>query len=110
MKKLVIAVIGVACFGAGNAVAADQYELAYSKQELASHQGVATVHKRVLRTAKAFCPSYSEVRDVRRVRSCVQDVADDLVSKIDHPKLTSYHTGEGDVRVAATLPATDDNS
>ena len=110
MKRSVIAVVGLACFAAGNVMAADEYRLAYSKQELANHQGVAALHARVLSTAKAFCPSYFEVRDLRRVRGCLEEVSDDLVAKIDHPRLTSYHTGADDVRVAATANVISDNS
>jgi len=109
-KRTVTAVIGLACFGAANAMAADEYQLTYSKQELGSHQGVAALHERVLRTAKDICPSYFELRDLRRMRGCMQEVADDLLAKIDHPRLTSYHHGGAELRVAAARAAAGDNS
>ncbi len=113
MKSLAIAVVGVVGvvgLGSDTALAADEYQLAYSKQELANAQSVQALHARVLRTAQDFCPSYFEVRDLRRVRGCVQEVADDLVSKIDHPRLTSLHSGENRVRLAGSAAAVDDNS
>ena len=111
MKKLALAVLSVACFAAGSAIADEnQYAISYSNQELSNHEGVAAVHQRIMRTAKQHCPSYSQVRDLRRVRSCVSEVADDLVTKIAHPQLSSYHSGDSDVRVATMTQGASDNS
>jgi hypothetical protein len=50
------------------------------------------------------------VRSVRRVQTCVADVANDLVSKVNHPQLTSYHSGDGELRIAALALDAADNS
>jgi UrcA family protein len=113
MKNLATVVLGFTMFGAAGAMAdvgAKEYSLEYSGQELVTYEGVVELHERILHTAKQHCPSFSVVRSVRRVQTCVSEVADDLVAKVDHPQLTSYHHGDGELRVAAVAAAEGDNS
>ena len=112
-RTCAVAVLGITCFSAAGAIAstgAKEYQLAYGKQELTTHDGVVGLHERILRTAKQYCPSYSTVRSVRRVQTCVADVANDLVAKVNHPQLTSYHSGDGELRIAALARDAADNS
>ena len=110
MKRLVLAMVSVAFFGFGQAAMAGEYAMSYSADELSSAPGVQDVHKRIVRTAKRYCPSSTKIRDAREARSCIADVVNDLVNKVDHPRLTSYHVNDGSVRVAATAARDSDNS
>ena len=115
MKKSAIVVAGLALFGAVGASAdvgpqGKAYEVSYTGQELSTHSGVAEVHERILQAAREHCPTYAQVRSVRRVQTCVAEVAADLVAKIDHPRLTGYHVGRDEVQVAAADLRDADNS
>lgn len=100
MKKLAAALIGIVSFGFTSAVFADDYAVAYSSQELTSATGVEQVHERIVKVAKQYCPTYSQIRNHNEVAACVKDVVADLVGKVDHPRLTSYHSGDNSVQVA----------
>ncbi len=101
MKRLIVALMGVACFGFGQTVLAEGYAVSYTQSELASVQGARDVHERIVKAAKRYCPEYSVVKDLREVNACVADVVKDLVAKVDHPRLYSYHEGDDNVRVAS---------
>ncbi|MEM7099601.1 MAG: UrcA family protein [Pseudomonadota bacterium] len=98
VKQFGLVCIGV--FGLSGAATAGEYVLTYSETELATHDGVKDVHSRIVAAARDYCPTYSRVRSLAEVRDCIDDVVDDLVDKVNHPKMTSYHTGEA-VRVIA---------
>lgn len=99
---------GGALVGVNTYAETDEYMVAYSNAELTSPKGVEDVHARIVRAAKRYCPSYSQIRSVREVESCVADVVEDLVSKVDHPQLTSLHESGSSVSVAAATGAADD--
>ncbi|XOV84871.1 MAG: UrcA family protein [bacterium] len=101
MKKLATALLVTAAFGISSNAIADEYAVAYSSKELTSSAGVKQVHERIVKVAKQYCPTYSQIRNHNDVAACVSDVVEDLVSKVDHPRLTSYHTGDNSVQVAA---------
>lgn len=101
MKRLIVALVGVACFGFGQTALAEGYAVSYTKSELASVQGVKDVHARIVKVAKRYCPDYSVVKDLREVNACVADVVNDLVAKVDNPRLYSFHQGDDSVRVAS---------
>ena len=101
MRSLVVALVGFVAVGLGSTALAGEYAVSYSNQELSSANGVQSVHKRIVTAARRYCPTYSQIRNTREVWACMQDVVSDLVDKVDHPQLTSYHTGDNDVRVAA---------
>ena len=101
MKKLIVAAVSVAMFGiGGTAMANDEYVLTYSTQELTTFAGVEDVHARIVKTAKQYCPTYSQIRSQKEVQSCVDGVVADLVAKVDHPQLSGYHAGEEWVQIA----------
>lgn len=100
MKKLAAALIGIASIGFASASFADDYAVAYSSQELTSASGVEQVHERIVKVAKQYCPTYSQIRNHNEVAACVKDVVADLVEKVDHPRLTSYHSGDNSVQIA----------
>lgn len=102
MKKLIVALIGVASIGFGQMVLADEYAVSYSEKELTNVTGVQGVHARIVKVAKRYCPTYSQIRSHKEVNACVADVVADLVEKVDHPRLSGYHAGDDNVRVAAT--------
>ena len=102
MKKLIVLLVGVASLGFGQGALANEYAMSYSANELSSIEGVQSVHARIVKVAKRYCPTYSQVRNNKEVASCISDVVEDLVSKVDHPRLTGYHTGDESVRVAST--------
>ena len=98
VKQFGLICVGV--FGISGVANASDYVLSYSEKELATHDGVKDVHSRIVEAARDYCPRYSSVRSLAEVRSCVDDVVNDLVDKVNHPRMTSYHTGEA-VRVIA---------
>jgi len=109
MKRLSVALLGFAAIGLAQGAMAGEYAVSYSNQELTSASGVESVHERIVRVARKYCPTYSQVRNNKEVQVCVQDVVSDLVEKVDHPRLTSYHTNDGSVRVA-TAESTEQKS
>lgn len=111
MKKLIVTVTGAAClsFGAG-ALANDGYVMTYTKDELSTFAGVQNVHERIVKAAKQYCPTYSQIRSKREVQSCIDDVVTDLVQKVDHPRLTDYDAGDNRFRVASTAERGDSSS
>jgi len=102
MKSLVVALVGFAAVGLGQTASAGEYAVSYSNQELTSVTGVENVHERIVRVARRYCPTYTQIRNIREVSACIADVVSDLVDKVDNPRLTSYHTDDGSVRVAAS--------
>ena len=78
----------------------NEYSLMYSKSDFTSHQGVVELHEKIVRTAKAHCPSYFTTRSLADVNACVEEVVNDLVKVIDNPQLTAYAEGDTDLRVA----------
>ena len=100
MKKLVIAIASVALFSLSQVAVADDYAVNYSTTELSSGAGVASLHARIVKTAKQYCPTYSQIRNTKDVQSCVNGVVEDLVSKVNHPILSDYNAGERNQRVA----------
>ena len=115
MRKTAIVLAGLALFGAAGAMAdsgaqGKAVKLSFTKQELNTHDGVVDVHDRIMQVARNQCPTYSQVRNLRRVQNCVTEVTADLVARIDHPRLTSYHNGSDEIQVAAKGMSEADNS
>jgi len=110
MKSLVVGLVGFAAVGLGQVALAGEYAVRYSNQELTSIGGVESVHERIVRVARRYCPSYTQIRNAREVQACIADVVSDLVDKVDNPRLTSYHTGDSSVRVAAASLRGETNS
>ena len=80
--------------------AAEDYVVTYKHVELTNAQGVADVHNRIVKAAKRYCPTYSKIRSNQEVRACINDVVEDLVSKVNHPQLTSLHESGSAVSIA----------
>ena len=111
MKKLAFPSLVAACTLSASAFAdPNQYSLVYSKSDFANYTSVAELHEKILRTAKAHCPSYFKTRALNDVNSCVNDVVQDLVRVIDNPRLTAYAEGDTSIRVAGEAPEPKDRS
>jgi len=102
MKKSIIAFASVALFGLSQMAVADEYAVNYSAKELVSSEGVASVHERIVKAAKDYCPTYSQIRNHKDVQSCVDGVVNDLVNKVNHPRLSSYNANDNSVRIASS--------
>ena len=63
------------------------------------------MHARIVKTAKQYCPTYSQIRSHKDVQTCVDGVVSDLVEKVDHPQLSGYHAGEEWVQIASAARA-----
>ncbi len=109
---LLILGLGLALPGLVNAGKADSsnYNLVYSAADFSSAQTVQELHTKIVRTARSHCPGYFTSRSLADTRSCVRDVVKDLVRVIDHPQLTAYAQGDGVMKLAADLDATDSQS
>ena len=105
MKKFNLALIGVFVMGFGMSAVADEYVLTYSEKELATFGGVADVHARIVKAAKQYCPTYSQIRSHADVKTCVDGVVSDLVLKVNHARMTSFHSGDRGVQVAESAKA-----
>ena len=92
-KKVAMVVVGVVGFS--GVASADEYVLSYSEKELGTYNGVQAVHERIVKAAKQYCPTYSQIRNHRDVQSCVDGVVEDLVSKVNHPRMSAFHDGQG---------------
>lgn len=91
-KMGAVVLAGGALFVGANASAqGDEYVISYKYDELASVQGVEDVHARIVKAAKEYCPTYQEAGSLYEVKVCVEGVVEDLVSKVNHPQLTSLH-------------------
>ncbi len=96
-----LVLVGSACAVAPLSVLAkDEYAVSYSVAEMETYDGVQSVHARILKAAKQYCPTYSQIRSHADVRTCVEGVVDDLVDKINHPTLTGFHREDGAFRIA----------
>ncbi len=100
MKKIAIAFVGFAVLGFGQTALAEEYAMSYSSQELSTAGGVKDVHERIVKVARQYCPTYSQIRNHKDVDACVDGVVADLVRKVNNAQLSSYHAGEEGVRFA----------
>lgn len=101
-RSAALVTFGAAVALAPVAMAEDDYAITYTDSELRSFSGVERVHKKIMKAAKRYCPTYSQIRSNPEVKACIEDVANDLVSKVNHPRLTSFHVNDGSIRVADT--------
>lgn len=90
-KKILILSAVAAAFAATAANAAD-YRFQFQKHELQTAKGVENIYARVKLKAEAVCAadgkSLAMQADAAR---CVEDVTDDIVSKIDDASLNALH-------------------
>lgn len=66
----------------------------YSKQDLATRQGVRTLYSRLRIAARQVCPDW-DARDLSRsvaARACYEAALADAVNQIREPRLTLVHT------------------
>ncbi len=101
---VVCVTVGALTAGLGAHAASDDYVVSSSHTELTSAKGVEDVHARIVKAAKQYCPSYSQIRSHAEVRLCVDGVVEDLVSKVAHPTLTSLHESGSAINVAGAVP------
>jgi len=100
VKKSIIAIASVAIFSFSQMAMAEDYAINYSNKELSTGAGVANVHARIVKAAKQYCPTYSQIRNHKDVQNCVNGVVEDLVSKVNHPTLSDYDAGDRNQRIA----------
>ncbi len=97
LKKPFSVVVCVAVLGFSSLAGAGEYTMTYSKGELRNIQGVKAVHARMVKAAKLYCPTYTEIRSLADVRTCVNGVVSDLVGTVNHSGLTRYHDGDEEI-------------
>ena len=100
MNKLLIALLTMSFAGA---VAADnnQYRFAYTSADFADVASVETLHERITRTARDYCPGYLPSKNIADTRRCVEEVTEEIVQSINAPALSAMATGNTDqVRIA----------
>ena len=102
--------VGGLALGLSAGASAEDYTLSYSVAELNTQHGVQDVHKRIVKAARQYCPPYAETKSLDRRRDCVDDVVNDLVTKVAHPGLTQFHNNPDAVNVASATPAKADRS
>jgi len=77
-----------------------QTVMTYSAADFESVETVKDLYQRVRKIARRHCPSYSRTRNLQGTNACVDEVVDELISRVDHPALTAYRGGEEQVRIA----------
>ncbi len=70
--------------------AQDNYVITYRAAELNTAVGMQQVLQRIEAAARAYCPTYLEIRSHSDVRTCINAVIADLVEKVDYPAFTRY--------------------
>ncbi|MEM7099959.1 MAG: UrcA family protein [Pseudomonadota bacterium] len=100
MKIRNIGLAAIFSLGASGAVA-DTFELSYNPEAVDSYKGVVQLHQSIVETAKEHCPTYHQVRSLADVRSCQNDVVNQLLEKVNSARLTAYHNGEWNEQVAS---------
>jgi UrcA family protein len=85
------AVIALASSSVLGAAKEQQLNFSYDPAELATAQGVAKLHERIMAFAKGECGSISNppMRNPR-AEQCTKTLVDQLVAQIDSPLLTAY--------------------
>ena len=79
---------------AEEATSSSEYVLTYSYAELTSDSGRDLVLRRIVRAAKSYCPSYSKVRSLDAVRTCIEGVVEDLVAKVGDQEFIAFVEGQ----------------
>ena len=69
---------------------ADMVEFTYNTDELKSSKGINALYERIEVRAEKLCRSVNARRD-RHFEECVDDLVDDFVASIDHPRLSAMH-------------------
>jgi UrcA family protein len=89
-KTSLCVAIAALSFLSSAALAADGYVLTYSEPELNTVPGMQNVHQRIVRVAKNYCPSYSQIKSHTAVKTCVDGVVQDLVGKIENGNFQAF--------------------
>lgn len=92
MKRTLATIIAVSLIGT-SAVAAGEVSFAYHARELATNTARAAVHERLIAAAGEFCmvESRRSLKAFRREKSCVAEVAGQLVARIGDDSLSAVH-------------------
>ena len=70
--------------------AVENYTVTYSEAELVNATGMQSVYSRIYATAQSHCPKYRRIKSHRDVRTCINGVVDDLVTKMNHSGFTTF--------------------
>lgn len=102
MKSAVITPVGllIGLLSVGPALADSDYSIVVKQTDFKSAESVRALHQRIRREARQACPTFAGHRSIRETAVCRQEVAADLVSKINHPLLNAYVEGEDSLRIA----------
>jgi UrcA family protein len=100
MNKLLIALFTISFAGAA-AADTDQYRFAYTTADFSDAASVESLHERITRTARDYCPGYLPSKNIAETRRCVEEVTDKIVQSINAPALSAMANGNADqVRIA----------
>ncbi len=81
----------------------DSVEFSYQAHELETASGAVRVYDRLAKQAERACvDSGARSLEVRRFETmCIEQLTDELVSQIDHPRISSLHNEtEEAIRIA----------
>jgi len=91
MKSIVI---GAVCLAASPALMAKDFHFEYSQQDLMSPQQTQALHERLDQSASAYCRELHNLRNVRAIELCRQELVRITVEEVGHPTLTAYHRAD----------------
>ncbi len=93
-RLLALILAGLTTLATGSGFAnEEQYVLSYSQTELTNDAGRQAVYQRIVRSAKAYCPPYAQIRSRQDVATCVDGVVEDLVAKIASSDFHAFVNG-----------------
>ncbi len=99
MKKIITAAAGAAALSIGFTTAsfADDAKLHYASAELTTQSGAMDVYRRIQDVAVQTCDARLKHDSVVKYRavheSCVSNVVDELVAKVNDARVDSIHAG-----------------
>jgi hypothetical protein len=96
MKRIfnLYCIVAVASVLSSYTHAQDKYALTHSEVELAYAQCMQEVYQRILGTIIDYYPTHAEVRSHKEVHTCVEDMVQDLTTKMKYPKFASFLESE----------------
>lgn len=100
-----LALLGGAAL-APHALAERDYALAFKPAEISTKAGMQQLHNEIREVAKDACPSSRGVRSIRLVKTCIQEVTADLVSKVGVPAFSEFVENNSERRAPALIAST----
>lgn len=90
------ATVGALTILAAPSVSAQEIKFAYRQYELQSSEGSRQVYTRMMKKVRSVCNNWANVTIAHQLgrRACVADLSNQLVTKIDDPRIAALHDAD----------------